>query len=380
MSKVDQDKSIAESGAELSVEDYAYDLPPELIAKEPSPERTGSRLMVLSRQNQSIEDKHFADLTSYLRKGDVLVLNDTRVIPARIIARRSTGGIVEIQLLKPEATQPGVWQAMASPLKKLKEGEELIVEIPAESGAGTAAQEARLKIAGFFQSSDSQRRVLIDFGGQAEVHSLLSNIGRVPLPPYILKQRSETHHQTQMSDLERYQTVYAKHAGAVAAPTAGLHFSPDLLSKLESRGVILAYLTLHVGPGTFKPISDSLEEHTIESEQFFISSKTAAIINDARAKGGRVIAVGTTSCRALETAGASGTLEHADGAESTLYIRPGHKFAMVNALITNFHLSKSSLLVLVSAFAGHDFIMKSYRHAIGNRYRFYSYGDAMFIY
>lgn len=370
---VSNDKSIADSSRALSVDDFSYELPPELIAQVPSPERTSSRLMVLNRKTQQIEHRQFSDLPAYLTKGDLLVLNNTKVIPARIIARRESGGLVEILLLKPEATREGIWQAMANPLRKLKVGDKLKVESAHNDDA-----ESYISVAGFYETADAQRRVLVDFGGHGEVHAILSKIGQAPLPPYILKERKATATE-EAADLDRYQTVYASTPGAVAAPTAGLHFSERLLQELEDKGVEVCYLTLHVGPGTFKPITSTLEEHTIESEEFYISPETADKINACRQRAGRVLAVGTTSCRSLETAGASGKVQPAEAAQSKLYIKPGYKFMIVDSLITNFHLSRSSLLVLVSAFAGHDFIMSAYRQAIAQRYRFYSYGDAMLI-
>jgi S-adenosylmethionine:tRNA ribosyltransferase-isomerase len=365
-----EEKSIAESKT-LSIEDFSYEIDPDLIAQEPAAERSASRLMVLHRGSKEIEHKHFSNLPEYLREGDVLVVNDTRVIPCRIMVRKQTGALIEILLLKPEATQPGVWQAMANPLRKLRAGD--ILNVEADSG-----KEYQLKVHGFSNAPDSQRRVLVDFGSNSEVFSLLSQIGRTPLPPYIMRQPNQSAQQT-TNDLDRYQTIYANAPGAVAAPTAGLHFTEEIFAELKNKGVQIQYLTLHVGPGTFKPISSSVDDHTVESEEFQISKDAADAINKCRAKGGRVFAVGTTSCRSLETAGASGSLEAVESESTSLYIKPGHKFSMVDALITNFHLSRSSLLVLVSAFGGHDFIMRAYHQAIEQRYRFYSYGDAMLI-
>ena len=373
MSGASHDKSIADLQEGLTLDDFDYEMPAELIAQEPAKERSSSRLMVLNKNEQRIEHKNFADILGYLRSGDVLVLNDTKVIPARVITKRVTGAEVELLLLKPEADRPGVWQAMANPLRRLKIQDKLTVET-------LDHKVYELTVLGFFHSADMQRRVLIDFGGHAEVHEILSKIGEAPLPPYILRERAEGRTVLQSGDMERYQTVYAKAPGAVAAPTAGLHFTEALLQQIKEKGVNVCYLTLHVGAGTFKPISSSLEDHSVESEQFHISEESAGIINDCRSKGGRVIAVGTTSCRALESAGVSGVLKATENQLSSLYIRPGYKFAIVDALITNFHLSRSSLLVLVSAFAGHDLIMSAYKEAIKERYRFYSYGDAMFIY
>lgn len=367
-------ESIAEP---MSLDDFAYDLPSELIAQEPCDKRHESRLLVLNRQTGALSHRIFKDIQTYLRPGDLLVLNDTKVIPARISAKRATGGAVEILLLKPEAQQPGLWQAMAYPLKKLRQGDSIYVDC-------ANGEQFTLTVAGFTEGPDFQRRLLIDFGGQQEVYSLLRNIGSAPLPPYILRQRQESEDTQEqankrLADMERYQTVFAKSPGAVAAPTAGLHFSSELLGTLATSGVEIAYLTLHVGPGTFKPITTSVEGHQIESEEYFIPEATAIAVNKALDEGRRIIAVGTTSCRALETAGRSGRIDLAGEGNSSLYISPGYKFKIVKALITNFHLSRSSLLVLVSSFAGHDRIMSAYDEAIRERYRFYSYGDAMFI-
>jgi S-adenosylmethionine:tRNA ribosyltransferase-isomerase len=328
--------------------------------------------MVLHRKSKEIEHRIFSDLPSYLQAGDVLVLNNTKVIPARIMAQRSSGGAMEILLLKPEANRPGVWQAMANPLRKLKVSDRLRVET-------SAGQDFFISVIGFSEGADGQRRVLVDLGSNTEVYKLLSTIGQTPLPPYILREQANSNQAREANDIERYQTVYASAPGAVAAPTAGLHFSEELLKKLGDDGVTICYLTLHVGPGTFKPITSSIAEHTVESEEFYISAETAQTVNSRRRNGGKVFAVGTTSCRSLETAGASGLLDSYERGTSSLYIKPGHEFKMVDSLITNFHLSRSSLLVLVSAFAGHNFIMSAYKEAIAEQYRFYSYGDAMLI-
>lgn len=350
------------------LEDFEYDLPEELIAQEPPAVRHGSRLLWLDRARQSFEDHQFAGIAELLKPGDLLIVNDTKVIPARLSARRASGGHVEILLIRAQPTQPWIWQAMASPMRKLRLGERVIVE-------GTT-DEVVIKE---FIEVEGQRRVLLDFGAQEDLYRILAGAGFAPLPPYIRRQMQVTAEQRRDTDLERYQTIFAQAPGAVAAPTAGLHFSDVIFSQLAERGVETAKLTLHVGPGTFKPITSSLEEHSIEGEKYSISSNTASRINTALDEKRRVIAVGTTSCRALETAGAAGRVEPVENATTNLYIQPGFEFKIVGALITNFHLSKSSLLVLVSAFAGHDLIMNAYRHAVAERYRFYSYGDAMLI-
>lgn len=349
-----------------NLEDFSYDLPEELIAQQPPAVRHGSRLMWLERKERRIESRMFADIAQLLMPGDLLIVNDTKVIPARLEAQRKTGGKVELLLLRPEPTQPQIWQAMGTPLRKLKSGE------PLQLASGD-----ELKVHGFAVAEDGQKRLLVDFGSQENVYRILADAGFAPLPPYIRRLTGEQ--DIRGSDLQRYQTIFARAPGAVAAPTAGLHFSEQIFEQLKDRGVEVRYLTLHVGPGTFKPITTSVEDHSIEAEVFSISESTADDINAAVDSGRRVIAVGTTSCRALETAGASGRLVPVENGSTRLYIKPGFQFKVVSGLITNFHLSKSSLLVLVAAFAGHDFIMEAYRQAVSERYRFYSYGDAMLI-
>lgn len=331
--------------------------------------RHESRLMLVERASGSITHHRFNELPELLRAGDLLVINDTRVIPARLTVRRSSGGLVSLLLIKNQPGQAGLWQAMASPIKRLREGETLTVE-PAHEEAATI--EIRAIIAG----PDGHKRLLVDLGSPERAYRLLSKCGYAPLPPYIRRKSDGSH---RLQDLERYQTVFARAPGAVAAPTAGLHFSEEVMERLRDRGVEVCTVTLHVGPGTFKPITTSLEEHSVEPEPFSIPEQTSTAVNAALAEKRRVIAVGTTSCRALETAGASGKLEAASDARTSLYIRPGHDFRIISGLLTNFHLSRSSLLVLVSAFAGHDLIMRAYKKAVQSRYRFFSYGDAMII-
>ncbi len=352
------------------LDDFAYDLPSELIAQKPPTLRHGSRLMCLDRQNQQIAHKQFADLPQLLSAGDVLIVNDTRVIPARLTARRSTGGIIDILLLHPDTSQRNRahWLALATPLKRLKKGEELTVELNGTSYTITVQE--------IVFAEDGQKRLLLDLGAPENVYPLLSQVGYAPLPPYIHREHAEN---LRSNDLERYQTIFANSPGAVAAPTAGLHFSDELLSKLQSQGVEIGKVTLHVGTGTFKPITTSLTEHTIESEELSVPTSTVELVNKALVDKRRIIAVGTTSCRALETAGESGSLVPITSSKTSLYIQPGYQFKILSGLITNFHLSRSSLLVLVSAFAGHDLIMQAYKQAIEERYRFFSYGDAMLI-
>jgi S-adenosylmethionine:tRNA ribosyltransferase-isomerase len=353
----------------FTLADFEYDLPPELIAQEPAVVRHQSRLLVVNRQAGSVKHNHFQDLPDILQAGDLLVVNDTKVIPARIDARRATGGIVEILLLKPEASKSGLWQAMGTPIRRLKPGEELFIDLGDNRTFTVIVKE-------IIEAIDGQKRLLLDFGSGDQVFKILSAQGSAPLPPYIHRQHDDSH---RLSDLNRYQTVFAQAPGAVAAPTAGLHFSDEVLSKLSAANIDVCSITLHVGPGTFKPITTSIEEHSIESERFAVPLETANKVNQALAQKRRVIAVGTTACRALETAGASGQLQSVAAGETSLYIRPGFDFKIISGLITNFHLSKSSLLVLVSSFASRDLIMHAYREAIKERYRFFSYGDAMLI-
>jgi S-adenosylmethionine:tRNA ribosyltransferase-isomerase len=354
-----------------TIADYEYDLPHELIADKPLPERDQSRLLVIKRTDQSISHSRFDKLSEFLKTGDVIVVNDTKVIPAKLVARRSSGGFVRILLIKHEANQPGIWQAMVSPIKRLKPDEILYVS--------TASGEERpITIKAIITAEDGFKRVLVDLGAGASVFELLNQIGQAPLPPYIMRNQNNSAID-RADDLKRYQTVFANAPGAVAAPTAGLHFSDHLMQELTDRGITIVKLTLHVGPGTFKPIENSVDEHFIEAENYSISAETADIINQAKKEGRRIIAVGTTSLRALESAAHDGQLQAVSDENTSLYIRPGHHFSIVDGLITNFHLSRSSLLILVSTFAGHDLIMRAYTEAIKEKYRFYSYGDSSLI-
>lgn len=354
------------------LEDFEYDLPPELIAQEPLAGRDESRLMLVDRGTQRISHHRFRDLPELLRAGDVLVVNDTRVIPARLLLRRATGAHIELLLLRPVTSQPGLWHAMAGGLKKLKEGEALHFEAAGAGGSPASPVIVERIVTG----PDGQKRLLVNLGSPEAAYGLLAGRGYAPLPPYI-RRNGDQLKRTQ--DLERYQTVFANAPGAVAAPTAGLHFSDEILASLDRRGVLVCRITLHVGPGTFKPITTSVEDHTIESEPFSVPANTVNVVNSALSEGRRVIAVGTTSCRTIEAAGATGSLTAASDSMTALYIRPGYTFKVTKGLITNFHLSRSSLLVLVSAFAGHELIMRAYQEAIAQRYRFFSYGDAMLI-
>jgi S-adenosylmethionine:tRNA ribosyltransferase-isomerase len=357
-----------EADCQLGLDDFNYALPPELIAQEPLPERTASRLMVVSRQDKQIDTTVFENISTLLKKGDVLILNDTKVIPARIFVSRSSGAKLELLLVKPVPERPGRWYAMASKLRRLNKGESLIVD---------AFPEFTIEVSDIVDIADGGKRLIVNLGSQENTVKLLSKIGKLPLPHYIKREHIDQAHDDQ--DALRYQTVFAKTPGAVAAPTAGLHFSEDLLRHLQEMGVQIGYITLHVGPGTFKPITTDIQSHVVDAEQVFISEETANLVNKALAEKRRVIAVGTTSCRCLEGSFDGLKVEAVSGRETNLYIRPGYRFRVISGLITNFHLPQSSLLVLVSAFGGHDLMQSAYAKAIAERFRFYSYGDAMFI-
>jgi S-adenosylmethionine:tRNA ribosyltransferase-isomerase len=375
----------------LLVEEFAYELPQALIAQEPAQVRDESRLLRLGRRDQAISHYKFRDIVELLQPGDLLVVNDTKVIPARFFASRKSGGILQILLIKPEASKPGQWEAMASRVRRLDLGEVLTT-------TGTE-KKYEVRVVDIISGANAQRRLVVDLGSHQNTFDLLKEIGFAPLPPYIRRDQPTPPcdesvnledgdcveddplaiEARRISDIERYQTVFAVNPGAVAAPTAGLHFSQDTLDALQERGVEIHKITLHVGPGTFKPITDSIEEHQIEAENFWISEETARAINEAKAESRRIIAVGTTTCRALESSFQNGSLQAAFNQSTSLYIKPGFNFQVIDGLVTNFHLSKSSLLVLVAAFAGRAEIMNAYQIAIEAEYRFYSYGDAMLI-
>ena len=330
--------------------EFHYDLPAELIAQQPLPERTASRLQVLD--GDSTEDRRFSDLPGLLRAGDLLVLNDSRVIRARLRARKSTGGQVEMLLERITGARTATAQIRAS--RSPGDGTEL-----------TLANGSSVRVLG---RQGSLFRLQFD----TDIEPLLEAHGEVPLPPYIRRSAGA-------EDRARYQTIYARDDGSVAAPTAGLHFDAELLQALRERGVETAFLTLHVGIGTFAPVrTQRIEDHRLHSEWCRVTPELCAQIQRARQQGGRVVAVGTTTVRALESAAADGPLQPFDG-ETSHYIRPGYQFRVVDALITNFHLPESSLLMLVCAFAGRERMLAAYRHAVAQRYRFFSYGDAMLI-
>ncbi len=338
----------------LRLADFDYDLPESLIAQEPCSTRDRSRLMVLKRGTRGIDHRIFSDLENYLISGDLLVLNNTKVFPCRLLARKQGGGKAELFLLSEQG--PNLWHALVK-------------------GGGAAGR--RLSVTADIEAELMHENLdgawSVRFHGADNIRELLPRIGKTPLPPYIKREPSVT-------DKERYQTVYAAREGAVAAPTAGLHFTSELLERLGAKGVELASVTLHVGPGTFQPVrTDLVAEHRMPTERYEVSSDAAEAVNRARTEGRRVIAVGTTSVRTIETAASSaGTVVPGEGM-SGLFIYPGYRFKVTDGIVTNFHLPKSTLLMLVSAFEGRDRVLSAYKTAAAEKYRFYSYGDAMLI-
>ena len=353
----------------LDICDFEYELPHHLIAQAPCAVRHQSKLLYLDRKSDALSHHMFSDLANLLNHSDLLVVNDTKVIPARFRATRATGGIVDLLLLKPEADKMGFWQAMVTPIRRLRVGENLSIE--------GSNRQFSIQIVEIITAEDGHKRLIVYLGSQNDVFELLKDAGQAPLPPYI--DRSDESQTSRRADLASYQTIFAAKPGAVAAPTAGLHFSDQVIEKLSVKGINVCRLTLHVGPGTFKPISESIESHHIEAEEYSIPEETVNLINSAKSNGHRVIAVGTTTCRALESAAVKGILQAKEKATTSLYIRPGFSFQIVDGLITNFHLSRSSLLLLVAAFAGHKQLMNAYRIAIEKEYRFFSYGDCMLL-
>ena len=340
-------------------------MPDELIAQQPAEIRSESRLLVLERQSGRITDSRFADIGVFLREGDCLVLNDTKVIAARFYARRQTGGRVEgLFLREPEK---GVWEVMLKGAGKVKAGEKILFK-DIEGNDYCFAEVVEKKDEG---------KCLLRVEAEANSEEILETIGFAPVPPYI---KRYTDLIQAAKDKQRYQTVYATQAGAVAAPTAGLHWTKELLGGLEERGIKAAYITLHVGEGTFRPVTtETIEGHKIHPEWFGIDEKNAGVINAVKLAGGRIVAVGTTSVRTLESAAKETGTVSATSGPTELFIVPGYRFKMVDAMVTNFHLPRSTLLALVAAFAGLETILSAYRYAIEKRYRFYSYGDAMLI-
>jgi S-adenosylmethionine:tRNA ribosyltransferase-isomerase len=360
----------ADGLSHMRLSDFDYELPPELVAQEPLPDRAASRMLVVYRQHQRWEDRAFRDLPEFLGSGDCLVLNDSRVLPARLLGRRAgvrarpigkknparkqyLKGQVEVLLLRPSAEDPAVWQALVHPGRKMRPGERVIFD---------DGLEAEILRWGPF----GERTIRLHCDG--DLFDKLERIGHVPLPPYIRR-------PDRPEDRERYQTVYARKPGSVAAPTAGLHFTPEILERCRQAGAEVAWVTLHVGLGTFQPVrADPIEQQKLHSEPFEISEENAARLRAAR----RLVAVGTTSVRVLETAVRTHGLAAMRG-ETDLFIYPGFEFRATGALLTNFHLPRSSLLMLVCAFAGREFTLAAYRHAVRQRYRFYSYGDCMLL-
>jgi len=355
----------------MKTENLQFYLPPELIAQRPLPVRSDSRLLVVDRADGSLTDSRFERLGDFLASGDCLVLNDTKVLPARFFARRSSGAKIEGLFLAQNT--PGIWDVMLKGASKIKPGEKFHVSTFSRCRHGNGPDD--LCSAEIIEKKpDATYRLKID--AQGNFQTILRQIGFPPLPPYI---KRDDDLAVAAVDKRRYQTVYARRPGAIAAPTAGLHFTNQLIEQLKQAGIRFACVTLHVGTGTFKPIkTDNVDDHKIHQEWFSIDAENAAIINAAKEKSGRIIAVGTTSTRALETAVTGGQVRTMSGS-TELFIKPGYKFKIVDAMITNFHLPKSTLLALVAAFAGLENILAAYRHAIEKRYRFYSYGDAMLI-
>ena len=344
----------------MRISDFDYELPVELIAQHPLPERDASRMLVVNRADGSLEDQQFISLASYLRAGDCLVLNNTKVFPARLLGQRiPTGGSVEVLLLR--EIQPLTWQVLARPARRLR--------------IGTSISFDGSKLKAFVIGANDDGTRVIQFDEREDFWQIIDDLGQTPLPPYIKRDPGAA-----VEDRERYQTIYAQETGAIAAPTAGLHFTLQILEQAKQSRVHVAEITLHVGYGTFEPVRvGDVSEHRVLPEQFAISKEAAAVVNESRASGRRVVAVGTTTTRALESS-ASGTGEvKAVAGVADLTIAPGYKFRAVDALLTNFHLPRSSLLLLVSAFAGRSLMLEAYRHAVRQRYRFYSYGDCMLI-
>lgn len=340
----------------MKVKDFYFDLPEELIAQHPLEQRDSSKLMVVNRETGNIEHKHFHDILGYLKKGDTLVLNNTRVLPARLIGEKSeTGGKIEFLLLK--RLSGDKWECLAKPGKRARIGTEF------------SFGDGKLKAVVTAIGEEGNREIEFKYDGIFE--QVLDELGQMPLPPYI---------HEKLEDKERYQTVYSKEKGSAAAPTAGLHFTKELLEEIKAMGVNIAYLTLHVGLGTFRPVKvDDINEHVMHSEYYHLDAENAEIINNTKKNGGRIISVGTTSTRTLETIGDENGMVKECSGWTNIFIYPGYKWKVVDNLITNFHLPESTLIMLVSSLAGKELTMKAYETAVENRYRFFSFGDSMFI-
>ncbi len=339
----------------MKVSDYYYDLPEELIAQHPIEKRDESRLMVLNRERRTIEHKVFKNILDYIDEGDCIVINNTKVIPARLYGKKETGANVEFLLLN--RIEGDIWETIVRPGNKLHVGTKVIF------GDGILKAEVLDLLPG------GTRKVKFEYKGI--FNEILDKIGLMPLPPYI--------HET-LKEKDRYQTVYAKYEGSAAAPTAGLHFTPELLEKLKKKGVKIARVTLHVGIGTFRPVKvENIEEHQMHSEHYYIKKEDVDIINETKRQGKKVYSIGTTSCRVLETIADENGFVKVDEGDTQIFIYPGYKFKCIDGLITNFHLPESTLLMLVSALAGRDYIMRAYKEAVDKKYRFFSFGDAMLI-
>ncbi len=339
----------------MKTHDFWYDLPEELIAQTPLQKRDSSRLLVLHKESGRLEHRHFYDILDYLNPGDCLVMNDSRVLPARLLGHRPTGGAVEVLLLRDLGEKR--WECLCKPGRKMQVGSEVIF--------GTGELTATVT-----EVKDDGNRI-VEFHYEGIFLEVLERLGKMPLPPYI---------KEELQDQERYQTVYSREVGSAAAPTAGLHFTQELLEKARKRGIQTAFVTLHVGLGTFRPVkAEEISEHHMHAELCMLSQETADILNATKAQGGRIVCVGTTSCRTLESlAGEDGHFE-ASSKWTEIFIFPGYKFKAMDALITNFHLPESTLVMLVSAFAGREKVLHAYEEAVKERYRFFSFGDAMFI-
>ena len=340
---------------DFKTRDFWYDLPEELIAQTPLQKRDTSRLLAVDRQTGALAHMHFYDILDYLNPGDTLLMNDSRVLPARLLGHRPTGGAVEVLLLRDLGANR--WECLAKPGRKLQTGAEVLFG------------EGQLK-AKVVEAKDDGNRI-VEFAYEGIFLEVLESLGKMPLPPYI---------KEELQDQERYQTVYSRETGSAAAPTAGLHWTKELLQKAQDKGVTLAYVTLHVGLGTFRPVkAENISEHHMHSELCMMTKETADILNATRARGGRIVCVGTTSCRTLESlVGDDGTFE-AKSKWTDIFIFPGYRFKAMDALITNFHLPESTLVMLVSAFAGRENVLNAYAEAVKERYRFFSFGDSMYL-
>ncbi len=342
----------------MLISEFDFDLPENLIAQTPLEKRENSRLLVVNKEKQSFDDAHFYDFPRFLRKGDVLVLNNTKVFPARLFGETETGVKVEIFLVKEIENQ--IWETLARPARRLKIGKKI-----------TFSENLSAKVL----ARTEEGRVIIEFETNGNFDEILDNIGKTPLPPYI--KRDDGNFE---KDRERYQTVFAKNRGAIAAPTAGLHFTPEILESIKSCGIEIAEITLHVGYGTFEPVRvNDLSEHKVLPENYEITAETAETLNLAKFENRRIIAIGTTTTRTLESAFSKHNKFLAEKNLADLTVTPEYKFKAIDAVLTNFHLPQSSLLVLISTFGGHELIISSYQHAVRENYRFYSYGDCMFV-